>query len=198
MAKIVIIAPEEADDDVKDAVKLLKAAGHDVDTDEPTPKALLHIVLGLMGPNAYGFGPGYGYTVAGGGGTPPAEEDPATEEDPAAEEPATEEDPAAGGDDDFNFESLGMVKVDGELIEAFTFASDTSILHVEGLEKGAKTSYTLNESRYTFFPANAATPSLRVDIAVDKHRTSVDIPLAEAEEKSVLMVGRDLLDMFKK
>ena len=64
MAKIVIIAPAEADADVKDAVKMLKAQGHDVDTEEPTPKSLLHIVLGLLGPNAYGFGPAYGYREA--------------------------------------------------------------------------------------------------------------------------------------
>ena len=200
MAKIVIIAPAEADDDVKDAVKLLKAAGHDVDTEEPTPKALIHIVLGLMGPNGYGFGPGYAYLPGGGtGATPPKDEEPKPEDDPA-EEPAPEEDPAAdaGGDDDFNFESLGPVTVDGELIEAVTFDSETSVLCVETLEAGPKTTYSLNESVFSFFPADAAKPTLRVEVLVDKHRTSIEVPVLEAEGKATLKVGKDLISMFNK
>ena len=195
MAKIVIIAPAEADDDVKDAVKLLKAAGHDVDTEEPTPKSLLHIVLGLMGPNGYGFGPGYAYLPGGGSNTPPPKDEPAPEEDPA-EEPAPEEDPAAGGgDDDFNFESLGTVTVDGELIEAVTFDSETSVLCVESLEAGAKTTYSLNESVFSFFPADATKPTLRVEVLVDKHRTSIELAIKEST-KAVLLVGKDLREMF--
>lgn len=199
MAKIVIIAPAEADDDVKDAVKLLKAAGHDVDTEEPTPKALIHIVLGLMGPNGYGFGPGYAYLPSGGTGAPPPKDEPKPEDDPAAEEPAPEEDPASdAGGDDFNFESLGTVTVDGELIEAVTFDSETSVLCVESLEAGAKTTYSLNESVFSFFPADAAKPALRVEVLVDKHRTSIEVPVMEAESKATLKVGKDLISMFNK
>lgn len=204
MAKIVIIAPSEADDDVKDAVKMLKAAGHDVDTEEPTPKSLLHIVLGLMGPNAYGFGPGYAY-----------QRDPdANADDPLADVPPAEDDVADDtetdggfegdegadlGGDDFNFESLGPVKVDGELIEAVTHDSETSVLCVDRLVKGAKTTYALNESIFSFWPASVQKPEQRVEVLVDKNRTSVELPIMESEEgKPVLKVGKDLLPMFKK
>lgn len=202
MAKIVIIAPAEADDDIKDAVKMLKAAGHDVDTEEPTPKSLLHIVLGLMGPNAYGFGAGYAYARDTAAEEPPAEDKP-KEDDPeeeAADEAATEEgfdDGADLGGDDFNFESLGTVTVDGELIEAVTHDSETSVLCVERLVSGAKTTYALNESSFSFWPASVTKPEQRVEVLVDKHRTSVQLPIEESEGKPTLKVGRDLLSMFE-
>jgi hypothetical protein len=198
MAKIVIIAPADADEDVKDAVKMLKAAGHDVDTEEPTPKSLLHIVLGLLGPNAYGFGPAYGYREA----DAPAKEDDAEtkgdeeETDTSVTSSDTEAGDAEISDDDFNFESLGMATVDGELIEAVTFNSDTSVLCVEGLTKGAKTTYTLNESTFSFWPSNPEAPAQRVEVVVEKHRTSMEIAVQEAEAKSVLKVGKDLRGMF--
>lgn len=202
MAKIVIIAPDDAQDDVKDAVKLLKAAGHDVDTDEPTPKALLHIVLGLMGPNAYGFGAGYGYTPTGpgaGGGSKDDEQEPAPEDDVDPDADAGFDDDAADlGGDDFNFESLGMVSVDGELIEAVTHNSETSVLAVDKLITGAKTTYALNESIFSFWPASVTEPQQRVEILVDKHRTSIEIPIVESEGKPTLKVGKDLRSMFKK
>lgn len=196
MAKIVIIAPSDATEDVKDAVKLLKGQGHDVDTEEPTPKALIHIVLGLLGPNGYGFGPAYGHTPG-----PAADEDP--DNDDAAADDTVEADPGAEEDvdlsgDDFNFESLGKVSVDGELIEAVPFDSDTSVLCVEKLQSGAKTTYSLNESLFSFWPADSAAPTQRVVIQVDKHRTSAEVPVVEAEDKATLKVGRDLIEMFKK
>jgi len=201
MAKIVIIAPADADADVKDAVKMLKAAGHDVDTEEPTPKTLLHIVLGLMGPNAYGFGPGYAYQP----GPDSPDEDTSTDDDDTTTDDETDpdasgfdDDTADLGGDDFNFESLGPVKVDGELIEAVTHNSETSVLCVEKMTRGAKTTYTLNESSFSFWPASAEKPEQRVEVLVDKHRTSLEIPIVESEGKAVLKVGKDLRSMFKK
>lgn len=196
MAKIVIIAPDEADDDVKDAVKLLKAAGHDVDTDEPTPKALLHIVLGLMGPNAYGFGPGYGFVPGGSGAAQDDDNDTSGGGDPGPEVEDGDEE-AAASDDNFNFESLGEVSVDGEMILAESVDSDTSFLCVEKLTKGAKTTYALNESMFSFWPANPEAPCQRVEIVHDKHRTSIEIAVQESEGKPTLKVGRDLIDMFE-
>ena len=215
MAKIVIIAPAEADADVKDAVKLLKAAGYDVDTEEPTPKSLLHIVLGLMGPNAYGFGPGYAYGPGGGGDAGGTKDDPGSKDDPAdkpeddkSDDTDTTDDAAAAGfddesgdlgGDDFNFESLGKVTVDGQLIEAITHDSDTSVLCVQGLTKGAKTTYTLNESSFSFWPASITDPVQRVEVIVENKLTSIEIPIKEThEDKSILRVGKDLLPMFKK
>jgi hypothetical protein len=217
MAKIVIIAPAEADDDVKDAVKMLKAAGYDVDTEEPTPKSLLHIVLGLMGPNAYGFGAGYAYGP--GAGSPPPKDDkpPKDDEDkPDDKDPDDTKDPDAPeednadvtddgfaddagdlGADDFNFESLGPVTVDGQLIEAVTHDSETSVLCVEHLISGPKTTYMLNENSFSFWPSSVTKPEQRVEVLVDKHRTSVQLPIQESEGKSTLLVGRDLRSMFE-
>lgn len=204
MSKIVIIAGADADDDVKDAVKLLKAAGHDVDTEEPTPKALLHIVLGLMGPNSYGFGPGYGYTPAPSSDTPT---DADTPDDPASEDPPVDDTSSEGdtssedadiSNDDFNFESLGVVNIDGELIEAKTHDSETSVLCVEGIVSGPKTTYALNESIFSFWPANQDKPTQRVEVSVNEHHASVELPVEKAEGKATLLVGRDLLNMFKK
>ncbi|WP_407305206.1 hypothetical protein [Acinetobacter sp.] len=192
--KIVIVAPADANSDVTDAVKLLKGAGYDVDIEEPTPKALLHIVLGLMGPNAYGFGPGYAYQPGAGvidDSTSDADDVEANADDTEADDTDVDT-----GGDDFNFESLGMVNVDGELIEAVTHNSDVSLLCVEGLNIGSKTVYSLNESRFTFFPADVAKLASRVDITVDKHRTSIEIPVQESQGKATLKVGKDLRDMF--
>ena len=185
---------------------MLKAAGHDVDTEEPTPKSLLHIVLGLMGPNAYGFGAGYAYQRDPVAGTdpkddddkPPKDEEPEKEPDLDAEEESSGDDESGDlGGDDFNFESLGQAKVDGELIEAVTHDSDTSVLCVEHLSKGAKTTYMLNESSFSFWPASAEKPEQRIEVIVDKHRCSVEIPIAESEGKSILKVGKDLRSMFE-
>ena len=202
MAKIIIIAPAEADDDVKDAVKILKAAGHDIDTEEPTAKSILHLLLGLCTPSAYGFGGAY-TIVQGGSDVPP----PADDEDKGGkggkvkdEEPedtdTSDDAPSDDGGDDFNFESLGQVKVDGELIEAETFNSATSLLCVESIITGAKTTYSLNESMFSFWPANPAAPTQRMEVVVDKHSTSVELPIEEST-KTVLKVGKDLRSMFE-
>jgi hypothetical protein len=192
MAKIVIVAPSDVKSDVDDAVKMLRGAGHDVDVEEPTPKSLLHIVLGLLGPNAYGFGPGYAFS-------------PGSEVDDADGEPADSEqaaDDADAGDDidvsgdDFNFESLGQVTVDGELIEAVRVKQPTSVLRVERLVGEAKMTYNLNESIFSFWPADVKAPSQRLSISVNRHSTSIELPVEQAE-KAQLMVGDDIIDMFQ-
>lgn len=190
MAKIVIIAPAGAED-VDDAVKLLKAAGHDVDTEEPTPKSLLHIVLGLLSPSGYGFGPGYGLGPIG--EVPSEDDDEPKDEEPVEDAGADE----GGGDMDFNFESLGTVSVDGELIEAVRTKEETSKLFVEGLVSGPKTTYALNESIFSFWPANEKAPAQRVEVIVEKHRTSIELPIEKATANPQLHVGADLISMFE-
>ena len=185
MAKIVIIAPADTKD-IDDAVKLLKAAGHDVDVEEPSPKALLHIVLGLMGPNAYGFGPGYAYTP----GDDAADADKDAKPEEGDESPADAE-PA---EDDFNFENT---VVDGETINATYLDADDSILVVEELDVGLKTTYRLNESKFSFWPADVQKPMQRVDVGHDKWSTSVELQVVLGE-KAELRIGKDLLEMFGK
>lgn len=202
MAKIVIISPSDVD--VSDAIKLLKGAGHDVEVEEPTPKSLLHIVLGLMGPNAYGFGPGYAYAP----GPQAADDDPAPSEEEAIEDEATADpkdlDGQAdvdvpkedyGDDSDFNFESLGKFSVDGEMIKAFYHDSDETVLVVQEANIGPRTTYKLNESQFAFWPADSAKPLQRVDVGAQKWHTSLEVVVQEGEQTR-LMVGRDLLDIL--
>lgn len=202
MSKIVIIAPSDASSDVDDAAKLLKAAGHEVDIQEPTPKTLLHIVLGLMGPNAYGFGPGYAYTPGSDAADdlPPGDELP-VEDELTSDDPLADLDgqsdldiPAAeGGDDDFNFEGL---TVDGEPLVASKIDSDHSVLVVTELHVGPKTSYKLNESKFSFWPADLQKPMQRVDVGREKWHTSLEVEV-QLGEKAELRVGKDLADMFE-
>lgn len=193
MAKVVIIAP--ADVDVKDAVKVLKGDGHDVDVEEPTPKTLLHIVLGLLGTNAYGFGSQYAFVT--GGGTPPPEEE---EEEPAEEikeEPEPEPEPEVEEVDDFHFESvqLGKVKVDGELIEAVSIDNAGSRLCVPNLVTGTKISYRLNESDFSFWATDQNVPIQRVVLEINDQTISKEVVLADAAEPR-LEVGADLIELF--
>ena len=197
MAKIVIIAPAGAED-VDDAVKLLKAAGHEVETEEPTPKSLLHIVLGLLGPNAYGFGPGYAY--APGPSVDDAELPPEDEgsldapiDDLSAEDGGSGIDIPGDGGDDFNFENTS---IDGEPILATKVDSDHTVLIVEEVTIGPKTSYKLNESTFSFWPANQARPIQRVDVYHEKFSASHEVEIRRGE-KAELQVGRDLLPLFK-
>lgn len=190
MAKIVIIAPEDAKD-VDDAVKLLKAAGHEVETEEPTPKKLLLMVLGLLGPNAYGFGPGYAFSP--GPKVDDVEDEPTLASD--KDEPkgdATEDDELGGGDDDFNFES---VIVDGEHINAVKTDLDTSVLVVEEFVKGPRSIYTINESKFGFWPANQDIPMQRIGVEYNKRHTSLEVVVMEGV-KQELQIGKDLISLF--
>lgn len=201
MSKIVIIAPSDAQSDVDDAAKLLKAAGHEVDIQEPTPKTLLHIVLGLMGPNAYGFGSGYAYTPgADAADEPNSDDEKAIEDEATAEadlEPADDLDGAddieVPGGDDFNFEGA---EVDGEPISASFSDEDQSVLIVTELHTGPKTTYKLNESLFSFWPADVEKPLQRVDAGRGRWHSSleVEVRLGEAAE---LKVGKDLHDIFR-
>lgn len=202
MAKIVIIAPAGAED-VDDAVKLLKAAGHEVETEEPTPKSLLHIVLGLLGPNAYGFGPGYAYSPG-----PQADDD--LEGDPeadlgldapddadadplAADEPSEDDIEFDASTDDFNFEG---VTVDGEPIKAVKSDAEHTTLVVEKLILGPKTTYMLNESSFSFWPADQNQPVQRVDVGASRGTTSLEVVVEQGETQE-LRIGKDLYNLFE-
>lgn len=193
MAKIVIIAPSNAD--VTDAVKLLKGAGYDVDVEEPTPKSLLHIVLGLFGTNAYGFGAGYAVMPGG--------RDPLTDEE-AIEDVVTADgttadldnqgdvDIPSGDDDDFNFEGF---TVDGEPIKASLSDLPNSVLMVEKLTLGPRATYTLNESAFSFWPADINAPKQRVDVGASRGHTSLEVTIAQGDTQE-LKVGKDLQEIF--
>lgn len=200
MAKIVIIAPNEVEDDVKDAVKVLKAAGHEVEVEEPTPKSLLHMVFGLLGPGAYGWGPGYGW------GPVPKDPDSNGDDDDKTDPPPADTgddefdepigDGAAGADDNFNFEGLS---VDGEAIAGELSEAAHSVLIVPSLTRlneGAKVTYQLNESQFAFWAdAEAETPKTRISVEYNGQLRSVEVEVkqgGEGIEKPKLLVGQDL------
>lgn len=205
MAKIVIIAGTEARADVDDAAKMLRGNGHDVDIEEPVPKNVLHIVLGLLGPNAYGFGPGYAYS-------PGADAD-AADGDNKDEETAVEDETTGGdkdsvkaaddmdgiddvnmpGDDDFNFEG---VNVDGEAIKVTRIDADHSILIVTDLTSGPKTTYKLNESSFSFWPAQPEDPWQRVEVGRSRWHSSLEVQVQLGEQQE-LKAGRDLYHILE-
>jgi len=221
MSKIVIIAPHDAD--VDDAVKLLKSAGNDVDVEEPTGKALLHIVLGLMGPNAYGFGDDYAIAPAGGAGggsdmddDKPAkadkkdkpvaatkstkDKDTTNDDDKNADDGDSDTDAAAATTDDadFNFEALATT-VDGEKVLVERVKAPTSTLLVEDLNVGTKTTYKLDESIFAFYPPDLASLIQRVDVKVEgRPALQYEIAIGRAEDgKAKLLVGDDLAEAYQ-
>jgi len=218
MAKIIIIAPSDAD--VDDAVKLLKNAGNDVDVESPDGKALLHILLGLMSPSAYGFGAAYtigqvnpgsddddsgddddkgGKKDKGDDDTPaPKDDDKGSKDDDTSDDDGGSSD--AGGGDDFNFEALTLATtVDGERILAERVKSPTSTLLVQELKTGSKTTYQLNESIFSFYPTDASKLVQRIDLKIEgKPGQSHEIAIAKSEDgKAKILVGDDLADLYK-
>lgn len=193
MAKIVIIAPKGAED-LDDALKILKSAGHDVDVDEPNPKTLLHILLGLFSSSAFGFGGQYA-VKAGAGDTSSDEPEDTGDAAPKDDKGAKDEEPTQDETSaDFNFEGL---TVDGEPIPATRVQSAKSVLVVSELNLGAKTSYNLNESKFSFWPEAADKPTPRVQVSHGKWSTSINIELVKGD-KAELQVGDDLIEMFQK
>jgi hypothetical protein len=201
MAKIVIIAP--AGTDVDDAVKLLKNAGNEVEVEEPTPKSLLHIVLGLLGPSAYGFGPGYAFSPGdqADDSVDDAEADlalDAPEGDAAAAE--TDLDGAddvdiPSADDDFSFEGLTAI-VDGEKVMVERVDAPTSTLVVEKLSDGPRAEYMINESQFAFWPTNASAPATLIQVQHGTQSVVHETYIAKGE-RTVLQVGDDLASIFE-
>ena len=201
MAKIVIIASTEARADVDDAAKILRGNGHDVDIEDPVPKNLLHIVLGLLGPNAYGFGPGYDYTPGPAADAADGDDEEAIEDETTADPEAAPaddlddiEDVELPGGDDFNFEGL---TIDGEPIKASLSDLPNSVLMVEKLTRGVRTTYTLNESAFTFWPVDTNAPKQRVDVGAAGWHTSLEVTIAQGDTQE-LKVGKDLQEIFDK
>ena len=181
MAKIIVLADLADEEAIKTA---LEGAGLECKVVEPTAKNLLHIAIGM---------------VDDAPAEEPAEE-PAPEETPPEETPPEDvpaEDVPPEEEVQEGLKSLGLVSVDGEQIQAFESKAETSALLVVGLIAGAKTTYSLNESTFSFWPANVAQPMQRITVEFNKHRTSLEVPIHGAQSTPCLMVGADLRDMFK-
>lgn len=189
MGKIVVLASSE---DAEAAKTALDGAGVDYEVVEPTAANLLHIVIGMVDDEA-----------------PKEDEQPAPEEEPKADkEPKEPKEPKADipPEDDSGIasdasavpESLGQVRIDGELVEARLGKGAVSALRSVKIQPGPRTSYSINESTFSFWPSNPSAPTQRVIVEHGTHRTSVEV-LIEASEgtQTYLLVGADLADLIK-
>jgi hypothetical protein len=187
MGKIVVLASEE---DAEAAKTALDGAGVDYEVVEPTAANLLHIVIGMVDDEA------------------PKDEEPKDEEpkepkadkepkEPKADIPP-EDDSEIASDASAVPESLGQVRVNGELIEARLGKGATSALRSSEIQQGPRTSYVINESTFSFWPSNPSNPTQRIDVEHGTHRTSVEVAIEKAEgTSSYFLVGADLADLFK-
>ena len=187
MAKIVVLAGGDDAEAVKTA---LDGAGVDYEVVDPTPANLLHIVIGMVDDGE------------------PKDEEPKDEEpkEPKEEKPAKddaaeippESDSEIASDASAVPESLGQVRIDGELVEARLGKGPTSALRAVKIEQGARTSYSINESTFSFWPSNPSAPTQRIVVEHGSHRTSVEVRIENAEgNQSYFLVGADLADLFK-
>jgi hypothetical protein len=189
MAKIVVLAGGDDAEAVKTA---LDGAGVDYEVVDPTPANLLHIVIGMVDDGE------------------PKDEEPEDKEPKEPKEPKADAAPAddaeippesdseIAADASAVKESLGQVRIDGELIEARLGKGPISALRAVKIEQGPRTSYTINESTFSFWPSNPSAPAQRIVVEHGSHRTSVEVRIENAEgNESYFLVGADLADLFK-
>ena len=178
MAQVVIFAPPG--EDVSAGESALKDAGHEVEVVEATAANLLHMAIGMID--------GSGDTEAAEEPvTEPVEEDPLADEAPAEEEPA--EEPTS--------ESIGQVGVDGETLPAYLDKSiPFPIIRALDYIAGAKTTYRINESKYSFWKDAGARAHLDTAVgggfssrvAIGRARSTPYIVLDEATAKRLRLV----------
>ena len=182
MAKIVILASN----DDKDAISAaLDKATFDYDIVDPTVTNLLQLAIGMVGDEPKEKKE-----------EKPKDDKPKDEPaDKPKDEPKDEVPPQADAPVE---ESLGTVLVNGELISAVKTFGPDSTLFVTSLISGARTSYTLDESVFSFWPADPVTPLQRVLVEHRNHKTSIQIKIQESKKNhSYLAVAADLADIFK-
>jgi len=190
MAKIVVLAGGDDAEAVKTA---LDGAGVDYEVVDPTPANLLHIVIGMVDDEA----PKDEEPKDEEPKEPKADKEPKPPKDDTAEIPP-ESDSEIASDASAVPESLGQVRIDGELIEARLGKGPTSALRAVKIEQGARTSYSINESTFSFWPSNPSAPTQRIVVEHGTHRTSVEVRIENAEgNQSYFLVGADLADLFK-
>jgi len=175
MAKVIVLA-SGADADAVNAA--LEAASLDFEVVEPTASNLLHIVIGMVGDE------------------PKEEEEPKEPKEPK-EEPSEEESTPEDVPSEEVQESLGMIRVNGELMRAVKKNSRDSFLNVNTLIAGPKTSYIVNESTFSFWPADVANPMQRVLVEHETHKVSVEVHVRNTTRaEPYITIGADLASLF--
>ena len=182
MAKIIILA---SGDDAAAASAALDAASIEYEVVDPKPSSLLHMVIGMVDDDN--------------DDNDDEKEEPKEPKEPKDEVPADEppDDSDIASDASAVKESLGTIRINGELVEAFKQNSRVSFLHVPTLVTGAKTSYTINESSFSFWPADTTNPAQRVLIEHNGRATSAEVEVRKSKTgKAFLAVGADIADLF--
>jgi len=203
MSKILIIAPKDAKE-LDDVVKMLSGAGHEVAIEEPTPRNLLHIVLGLFTPNAFGFGDEYFVKPSKGDSEEVAsqgQEDSDTDQgetDAKDVEDKNKKDSSKEEEVEFKFESLGTCLIDGvEIDVVFSPKVEETYLQVTDMVVGPKTFYMLGESLWAIWPddENDIRQSFVVKFGGKTLKTNFTKLVDSTETK--LVVGQDNISFFK-
>lgn len=198
MAKIVVLAGEDDADAVKTA---LDGASVDYEIVDPTAANLLHIVIGMVDDEAKDdkdeVDDAEAGEVGGAGGKPKGDKAP-KEPKPEPADIAPEDDSDIASDASAVPEALGTVKIDGETLKAYAGKGTQSVLRSPALVAGARTTYSINESQFSFWPADPAKPSQRIIVERGTHRSSVEVAVAATKGKEAyLVVGTDIADLFK-
>jgi hypothetical protein len=188
MAKIVVLA---GGDDATAVSAALDAASLEYEIVEPKPASLLHIVIGMVDDEDEEKDEDKDKKDD----KEPKGDKPPKDKAPPADEPPDDSDIAA--DASAVEESLGMIRINGEMVEAFKQNSRDSFLFVPTLVIGAKTSYTLNESSFSFWPSNITNPAQRVLVEHNGRSTSTEVEVRKSTTgKAFLAVGADIADLF--
>jgi hypothetical protein len=139
-----------------------------------------------------------------------ADEDPDAEEAPTADEPPAEDDaaqapkpepkPEEDEEEPLATESLLLklaVSVNGERVHLKLIEGAKAVLHASEISIGAKTFYTLNESKFSFWPgAQSNEPivgAIELKLEGEAPITASVVFSAEPADPPVLEVGRDWL-----
>ena len=176
MAKIVVLAQG---DDADKAKAAMDTAGLDFQIVEPSAANLLHLVIGIVGT-----------------GDDESLDDDFKDNDEKPDVDDSEEESNAEVETQ---ESLGECLVDEERVQAYAINEKSSRLVLAKLEvtaQGDRTTYSINESQFTFWPSDSKNLSQRISVENKNHRASVEVSLISGVSTK-LLVGTDLLNLFK-
>lgn len=192
MGKIVVLASDEDQEAVKAA---MDGASLDYEVVTPTAANLLHIAIGMVDENPEEEAPEE---------TPPAPDEgaePKPDADkgavggmggtPAPKGDIPDEEPKQEG-------LLGTVKIAGETLNAYAGKDGRSVLYSPNVSVGARTTYSINESQFSFWPADPTRPAQRIVVEHKNRQVTIEVPVqASKREKAYFVAGTDIVDIFK-
>lgn len=201
MSQVIIITSNPDDEAIQHALKLLQGNGnYSVTVERPSPASLMAMALGMLSAGHLGDpipDPALDMSQADLTVDVPIDAD-----SDGAPDGETETDIEVS-DDEFNFESIGMVDVDGELIEGFYNPKATqTVLYASKKAAGdfGRQTYSLNESAFGFFGkvvdglAESVTPC---SIVRNNKRLTYPVNISESTKgKPYVVIGSDGLPLI--